>query len=243
MGGSPPSKDRTLKTVVLACNTIRDEIEKAAFETGCDHPFRWVESGLHLRPESLRHRLQEELDSISEADRVLLGFGYCGNAVTGLIGRNYELVMPRADDCISLLLGSQENRELCSKSGGIYFLTKGWLEGENNIWREYQAVLARFGPERTDRVYRKMLAHYQFLGVIETGAYDLGVMLPLVSQIASTLKLQTRMLPGSDQYLKRLLSGPWNEDEFLVLPPNTRIELFHLYLEFAPRVSPSQSVM
>ncbi len=220
-----PTQGVTVKTVILACNTIRDEFAKAALETGCNHPFRWVESGPHLRPESLRLRLQEELDRISEADRVLLGFGYCGNAVTGLISRNYELVIPRVDDCISLLLGSKENRALCSKSGGIYFLTKGWLEGEFNIWKEYQAVLARFGPKRTERVFRRMLAHYQFLGLIDTGAYNLDALIPLVREIASTLKLQTRVLPGSDQYLKKLLSGPWNEDEFIILGRNTRSEL------------------
>jgi hypothetical protein len=217
-----------VKTVILACNTIRDEFEKAAVETVCAHPFRWVESGLHLKPESLKHRLQEELDSITDADRVLLGFGYCGNAVAGLMSRDYELIIPRVDDCISLLLGSRKNREHCARSGGVYFLTKGWLEGEANIWKEYQAVLARFGPERTQRVYRRMLAHYRFLGLIDTGAYDLDMLLPLVTEIAAKLELETRVLPGSDRYIKRLLTGPWDEDEFIILPRQTRIELFHL---------------
>jgi hypothetical protein len=226
-----PTKGLTVKTVILACNTIRDEFEKAAFETGCDLPFKWVESGLHLKPESLRHRLQEELDCIDEADSVLLGFGYCGSAVKGLTSRNYELVIPRVDNCISLLLGFGENLELCSQSGGIYFLTKGWLEGELNILKEYQAVPARFGPEKTNRVYRTMLAHYQFLGLIDTGAYDLDALIPLVNEISSTRKLQTRVLPGSDQYLKRLLSDPWHEGEFIILPPNTLIELFHLTVD------------
>lgn len=232
-----------MKTVILACNTIRDELEKAVLETGCNHPLRWVESGLHLRPESLRQRLQEELDRIGEADRVILGFGYCGNAVTGLMSRNYELVIPRVDDCISLLLGSKENRELCSKSGGTYFLTKGWLEGEFNIWKEYQATLARFGPERTERVFRRMLAHYQFLGLIDTGAYNVDALIPLVKEIASTLKLQIRMLPGSDRRLKKLLSGPWNDDEFIIFGRNTRIELFHLNLDCVPPASQLQGVM
>ena len=163
--------------------------------------------------------------------------------MTGLMSRNYELVIPRVDDCISLLLGSKENRELCSKSGGTYFLTKGWLEGEFNIWKEYQATLARFGPERTERVFRRMLAHYQFLGLIDTGAYNVDALIPLVKEIASTLKLQIRMLPGSDRRLKKLLSGPWNDDEFIIFGRNTRIELFHLNLDCVPPASQLQGVM
>jgi hypothetical protein len=171
------------------------------------------------------------LDRLSDADRVLLGFGFCGHAVAGLISRDYELIIPRVDDCISMLLGSRENRERCCGSGGVYFLTKGWLDGESNIWTEYQAVLARFGPKNTERIYKRMLAHYRYLGLIDTGAYELDVLLPQVNEIAATLHLETCVLPGSDLYLKKLLSGPWSEKDFVHIPPNTRIELAHLGLD------------
>jgi hypothetical protein len=232
-----------MNTVVVACNTIRDEFEKAVAETGCSHPFSWIESGLHLKPESLRNRLQEELDALDNTDRVLLGFGYCGNAVAGLKSGNYELIVPRVDDCISLLLGSKEYRERCCSSGGVYFLTKGWLEGESNIWTEYLAVLARFGPKNTNRIYKRMLAHYKYLGLIDTGAYALDTMLPKVNEIAATLNLETRVLPGSDSYLKKLLSGPWNEGDFVVVPANTTIELLHLGLDFSPQVLQIQGAL
>ncbi len=214
-----------VETVILACNTIRNELEKAARETNCQHSFVWVESGLHLVTDSLRRRLQEELDRISGAERVLLAFGFCGNALAGLKSGDYELVIPRVDDCITLLLGSKEKRERCGQHGGVYFLTKGWLEGEINIWKEYQSVLARFGQERTERIYQRMLAHYKFLGLIDTGAYDLSALLPEVREISATLKLELLMLEGTDRYLKTLLSGPWNDDDFVIIPPITTIEL------------------
>ena len=223
-----------MTTVILACNTIRAELEKAAADTGCPYPFAWVESGLHLKPESLRGRLQEELDCLNHADRVILGFGFCGHAVAGLISRDYELIIPKVDDCITLLLGSRQNRERCCDSGGVYFLTKGWLEGETNLWTEYQAVLARFGPASTEKIYRRMLAHYQFLGLIDTGAYAVDLLLPEVNTIAATLHLKTRVLTGSDLYLKKLLTGPWNDGDFVVVPRHTRIELFHLDTQFVP---------
>ncbi len=217
-----------MKTLILACNTIRDELEKAARETGCIHPFTWIESGQHLVPESLRRRIQEELDHISGVDQVLLGFGYCGNAVLGLEARDFRLIIPKVDDCITWLLGSEERRELCGREGGVYFLTKGWLEGEVNIWKEYQSVLSRFGQERTEQIYRRMLAHYRFLGLIDTGAYDAAALFPHVSQVASTLELEAKILSGSDLYLKKFLTGPWDEKDFLILTPMTRLGLGHL---------------
>ena len=226
-----------MKTLVLACNTIRDEIQKAARETRCPHPFVWVESGLHLVPEKLRQRLQEELDRIHGMTRVLLAFGFCGNAVAGLRSGDYELVFPRVDDCVTLLLGSKEAREECSRHGGVYFLTKGWLEGEVNIWSEYQSVLARFGPERTERIYRRMLAHYRALGLIDTGAYDVASFLPQVREIARKLRLEARVLPGSIRYLKNFLSGPWNDDEYVILPRFTVIEPSYISLDPAAPLS------
>lgn len=216
------------KTVILACNTIRGELEKAARDVGCGHEFIWVESGLHLRPDALRKRLQEELDLIRDADRVLLGFGFCGHAVTGLETRDFDLVIPKVDDCITLLLGSQENRDRCTKDGGVYFLTEGWLEGEVNIWNEYQGVLDRFGPEKTERIYRIMLAHYRYLGIIDTGAYDVDALLPRVKEISSVLDLESRVFPGSDRYLKAFFTGPYDSEAFIIVPPHTRIDLSHL---------------
>ncbi|SPF31477.1 conserved hypothetical protein [Syntrophobacter sp. SbD1] len=222
-----------MQTVILACNTIRDELEKAASETACPYGFIWIESGLHLVTESLRRRLQEELDRMNGASRVLMAFGLCGNAVAGLKSGSHQLVIPRADDCITLLLGSREDRELCSRQGGIYFLTKGWLEGEVNIWEEYRTVLAKFGPKKTDMIYKKMLAHYKFLGLIDTGAYDLPGLVPHVSEISAALNLELIILKGTDRYLKRLLSGPWDEDHFIIIPPSTTIDLSHLGLDCA----------
>jgi hypothetical protein len=176
----------------------------------------------------LRRRLQEELDRIPGPQRVLLGFGFCGNAVLGLNTGKHQLVIPKVDDCITWLLGSRESRELSTKGGGVYFLTKGWLEGEANIWKEYTIVLERYGKERTDRVYKRMLAHYRFLGLIDTHAYDLDSLLPQVKEIASTLHLELKVLPGVDHYLKKFLTGPWNDADFVVASPSTTIDLHHL---------------
>ena len=217
-----------MNTKILACATIRDEIEKAASEVTCDYPVIWIESGLHVRPESLRDRIQEELNKVEHTDRILMGFGYCGNAVVGLNSRDFEIVIPKVDDCISLLLGSEENRHNCSASGAIYFLTRGWLHGEYNIMAEYRMFQERYGQEAANLIFEQMLGHYKFLGIIDTGAYDLELIAPSVSEIASTFNMQTVVLRGRDHYLKKLLTGPWRENKFLIIPPNTVIEHFHV---------------
>ena len=79
-------------------------------ETECSYPVMWIESGLHINPDSLRKRLQEELDHLGNIDRALLAFGYCGNALLGLRAEHFRLIFPRAEDCITLMLGSGPRR-------------------------------------------------------------------------------------------------------------------------------------
>jgi Protein of unknown function (DUF1638) len=217
-----------MNTIVIACRTIADELNMVVRESGCDYPILWIESGLHINPDSLKKRLQEELDHLSNVERVLMAFGYCGNSLLGLTPPSYKMIFPRVDDCITLLLGSGEKRKEVSKEMGTYFLTKGWLDYEKNIWFEYQETVKRHGKEQTDEIYKVILQHYQRLGIIATGAYGLEDFLTRTRTIAETLNLQHQVIPGTLRYIKKLLIGPWDE-EFVIINPGETVLLEHIY--------------
>jgi hypothetical protein len=217
-----------VRTLIVACRTIKDELLLACREAGRDLPVSWVESGLHNWPDRLRARIQEVLDGITGADRVLLAFGYCGNSVVGLTSGPFELIVPRADDCITLMLGSGARREEVSAETGTYFLTPGYLEHESNIWSEYQAFAARRGAEMADRVYATLLAHYRRLGIIDTGSFDVDRFVERVRPIAATFGLQQQVIPGTTRYLQRLVTGPWDEG-FITIGPRETLTFDHVY--------------
>jgi Protein of unknown function (DUF1638) len=217
-----------MDTVIIACRTIADELRVALGETACAYPVLWIESGLHLRPESLKTRLQEELDHIENVRQALLAFGYCGNALLGLRAGDFRLIFPRVDDCITLMLGSGSRRNAIGRECGTYFLTKGWLDFERNIWVEYQETVKRHGKEKADRIFKVMLRHYQRLGVIDTGAYDLGGFLEQARDIGEALALKPQVIPGTLEYLKKLLTGPWDED-FIIIHPGETVTVNHIY--------------
>ena len=213
-----------MDTVMLCCRTIEAELKKAMEYTGISYPCVWVESGLHNVPAHLTNRLQQELNALDgEADRILLGFGFCGNAVTGLHTGDYQLIIPRVDDCITLALGSYRRRRELMQEESSYFLTQGWLQGERNIWVEYEYARKRYGEERAQRIYQSMLNHYHRLLVVDTGAYELPQILSNTEMIARELKLKHQVIAGSMDLFCRLLTGPWEADEFLVVPPHQTI--------------------
>lgn len=221
-----------MKTVMVCCRTIEQEIALAAARTGTDYPKIWLESGLHNVPVQLTTRLQQELDRLPEdTERVLLGFGYCGNSLAGLRTGGFELIVPRVDDCITLMLGSYTRRLQITKEEGTYFLTEGWLKGERNIWEEFLHARKRYGEKRARQIFRAMLAHYKRLAIVDTGAYDLRELLPTTEMIAEELGLRHQLLPGSLTLLETLLTGPWEEQSFLIVPPHSTISSQQLWLK------------
>lgn len=217
-----------MNTVIVACRTITDELNMAINETGCKYPVLWIESGLHTDTQSLKKRIQEELDHISNVEQVLLAFGYCGNALIGLKSLNYRIVFPRVDDCVTLLLGSCKKRKEVSEGEGTYFLTKGWLDFEKNIWAEYKDTVKKYGKSKADRIYKIILKHYKRLGVIETNSFNLEDFLEKTRIVAEDLNLKQEIITGTLRYIKKLLTGPWDE-EFVLIKPNETITLEHIY--------------
>jgi len=213
-----------LNTLVIGCKTIKDEITRAIANTGCQYEVRWTQGGLHYVPGKLCDAIQEILDGANEFDRVLLANGYCGNTLIGLRNQSAELIIPRVDDCISLMLGSCANKlEILSESKA-YFMTEGWLNFERNIWAEYSYCVSRYGQSQADDIFHAMFGNYRSLVLLDTDCFDLDDVRTRTEQIASSLHLEHRVIPGTTSYIERLLKGPWPDEDFLIVPPHTTID-------------------
>jgi len=208
-----------MSTVVFSCNTLEDELRLALDDAGLDYPVVWLEGGLHNHPERLRDRLNEALAGLGGAGRVLMALGHCGGACSGLKNPGYELIIPRADDCLSLLMGSLEIRQRVSRLCPTYFLTAGWLRHTENLITSFSRDCGLFGRERAERAYRIMLKHYRRLGFIDTGAYDLAEEELSTAPLAAIVGLELQRLPGDLAWLRRLLTGPWDGGDFIVVRP------------------------
>lgn len=211
-----------MSRAVIACKTIEDELRIAMEQTGCDYPVRLLESGLHNWPDRLRREVQRLLETCRGCDTVLLAMSLCGNAMVGLETGEFTLVIPRCDDCITLLLGSQERRR---EWPDAYFLTRGWLESDLSLRAEYRKTLEKYGEKRGKRIFSAMLAHYRRLVLVDTGGFDAQKLLPEVEALAGELNLEPLAVPGTLDYLKDLLAGPWGSERFLVVPPHSRVTM------------------
>lgn len=222
-----------MKNMLLACKTMQAEIEQILGLKGSifDH-IEWIESGLHNVAERLRKEIQDRLSEIRETDRVVMGFGACGNALVGITAGDFEIILPKTDDCISIMLGSYKRKKAIMKQGETYFLTRGWFEGESNIYKEYLFTVEKYGKEMAGIIYEDILGQYKNLGVIDTKTYDYENFLNETKVIAEELHLHQLEIEGDLSYLERLLTGSWEGKDFLHIAPHQMITMDMLRKSF-----------
>ena len=211
------------REVMIACKTLRTEIEHIAAQHGVERPIVWLESLLHNVTEKLEAGLQEALDAVTDADIVLLGYANCGNTVQGLRTGDYELIVPRLDDCISLLFGSQRAREAYGQQNPAYFYTDGWMDEGHNMIDEYEHAVERYDEETARDIFGMMYEHYDTMAFLETGLYDIDALMNQLRFIAEMCEMEQRRAPATLSYVERLVIGPWDDDLFVHVPPHSQI--------------------
>ena len=212
---------------VIACNTLRDEAELVMQELGCPWPVLWVDSGLHDNPGKLKAEIQTRIDSIDAAGDILLLFGVCGNSVLGLEAKHCRLVMPLVDDCISLFFGGNSLRKAFEQGGASYYLTRGYLHNEKNIWKDYLYARNKYGPEKAKMIYDTLLHNYSRLIMIDTGGYDIQEIQGESSEIAATFGLILETVTGRLDLLYKAIKGEWDEG-FMKVAPGKAVDYFDL---------------
>lgn len=211
------------RLVLLACPAVTGELADGATE-GVD--CRELEAHLHVKPESLKVGLR---DAVAELDEpgvtIVLGYGLCSNAVLGLKTEHATLVVPRVDDCIAMLLGSNEafSRE-AEKERGSYYLAKAYLDECSTIVSEHEAMVLKYGQERAERMMRLVLKHYKRLVLVDTGRYDLEPLRERVGAVAQIYDLAVDEVEGTTRILDGLVAEDWGDD-FVVAPPGHELTL------------------
>ena len=213
-----------MKTIIIACRTLEDEIKLAKKNTGKKYPVLYIESGLHERPKKLAEALREVFAQVDpKTKRVLMALGQCGNSLTGIAAGNFELILPKVDDCLSLLIGSNKKKSEINLRDKAFFLTLGWLRGESTIMSQYQQSVEKYGEDVALSIMEMMYEHYETMGLIDTGAAPIDKLWDAAEEITTLLGLKRKVYKGSVSYIEELLTGPWPEDRFIIKKPGEAI--------------------
>jgi hypothetical protein len=217
--------------VVIACKVFQDLLERLLPSDVADQ-LTFLDYGLHRFPKVLSQAVQEQIDGIQEPSRILLGYGLCGNGLQGIRAEQHTLIIPRADDCIAILLGSYEAylREF-SENPGTYYLTKGWLESGSDPLKEYHEAVEKYGAENAAWIMDQQYMNYTRLVFVAHTREDLETYRPRALEVAEYCKrwgMKYEEVHGSEAYIRNLVQAvstlSESDEQFLVIPPGESIE-------------------
>lgn len=238
-----PSRAEIPPIVVLSCQVLQsllaDPDHGGLLPQSLAREIIFLEYGLHRVPSKMTRTVQESLDRIEAPSLVVLGYGLCGNGLKEIRAGQHTLLVPRVDDCISLLLGSRsEYFRQFEAVPGTYYLSKGWLESGSHPLKEYQEYLPKYGPEQAMWLMDQQYRHYERLVLVAHSQSDLEAYRPQALEVAHFCQrwgMRYEEILGSDAYVRRLaeliqavaqrgmaaLEGAGKE--FLVIPPGGEI--------------------
>lgn len=231
--------------VVLTCAVLELEIEH--YRKRVDRPLivETLPQGLHNEPDELRRQLQEAIDRAEAAhapEAIVLGYGLCSRGTEGVRTRACKLVIPRAHDCITVLLGSKERyARYVAENPGTYWYSPGWNKHHtppgpdryNKLYAEYAEKYGEDNAEFLMESEQHWFATYDRATYVDltVGATDAD--LDYTRQCADWLAWNFDHQRGDPQLLIDLLAGAWDEQRFLVLQPGQtmRVTADHRVIE------------
>jgi hypothetical protein len=206
---------------LIACEVFRDEFEAVSPP---DLTRTYLPQGLHRTPGKMPAAIQEVLDAIGpEVGAILLGYGLCSNGVVGIASRTAWLILPKAHDCIALLLGSRERYEAeVAACPGTYYITPGWaVYGTTSLTSYENEYLPKYGEEGARYIAQELLKNYRRVALIDHGVGDMQAARAHATEMAEVFGLSYVEVPGSLDYVRRLVHGPWDNEDFVVVQPGT----------------------
>ena len=221
----------------IACKVMQREAYLCAARSKNVVDVVLMEQGLHDEPQRLRSEVLKALDNTCDIqgrpyDASLLGYGLCSNGVAGLSAK-IPIVVPRAHDCITLLLGSKEKyQEYFDSHRGVYWYSAGWIEaGKQPSPERYEQLLKQYTEKYGDdnarylmEVEQGWIGQYNWATYVDWGLANSEQYRDYTKRCADFLKWKYDELKGSSQLMQKMVDGRWDDNEFLVVKPGQTIK-------------------
>jgi hypothetical protein len=229
-----------MRLKLISCEVLFREMCDACAHSPHQVDPEFLPKGLHdLGGKPMAVKVQEVVDRTPEGvyQAILLGYGLCGNGLDGLTARHTRLVLPRAHDCIALLMGGRERYQAYFEDNpGTFYRSTGWLERGQGLQQlthnttgfdeSLEALIGKYGEDNGRYLYEEMTRYrsqYRKLTFIETGLESGGKFVAEAAAEAREKGWSFDRVTGDLAWLRRLVEGEWTDAEFVIAEPGQRI--------------------
>ena len=174
---------------VIACKVFETYIQQLQYQIDV----KYLDVQMHNTPKKLRKMLQDEIDQCVGYDYILILYGLCGNVLLDLKARDIPLIVIKAHDCLSILLGGhQRYLEYFEDRKSSSWTCRGLKEnnGLSNL-KDYQQWIIDYGQEEADYLKSVLVqpCHiYIKMREVESYSYD-EIIMGDISYLKSILDL------------------------------------------------------
>jgi len=211
--------------VVIACRVIQAELDEMLADNP-DIQGIYLDQALHRAPDKMPKIIQEQIEEVSSyADQIVLGYGLCSNGTVGVRAAKQGLIVPKAHDCITFLLGSCAAYDSWfAERPGTYYLSRGWLaERKDPLGVTEGEYTERVGRETAIWVMEEELKHYTHITLIRSG-YMESHLVECARKNAEFFGKQYDEISGSMDYFRKIVRGPYDQADFFIIPPGMDIK-------------------
>ena len=204
-------------TVILSCSSLLLHVEAAQTKMHTRFPVVELDRRFHAEPRQMRSRILEVLDTLPASyETVLAAMGYCGGSWNH-IPLSRRVVVPKVDDCITLLLHMDDTPHgNLKKAGHIYF--RDCDTGAYSIESMKEEICRTYGMEFGTSIFGSWFQNYTNADIIDTGVYDCysEEYVTEAQRNADLIRCSLGYVEGSNRILEKLVSGQWDA-QFVVL--------------------------
>lgn len=240
---------------VISCHVLWREFCQYASRSKNVFTFHFLKQGLHNEPDKLRSEVQAAVDAVEDRDdsgggmslysskqgnekpdAILLGYGLCSNGTMDIIARTVPIVIPRAHDCITFLLGSKERyREYFDAHPGTYWYSPGWIDtgfqpGEERFGKMRESLIEKYGEDNGAYLYEMEMSwvkKYTHAAYVDLGTGESESYVQYTKDCSEYCGWKFEKLPGDPGLFERFVAGDWNEEDFLTVNPGESIQPSH----------------
>lgn len=213
-----------MSTAIIACNALTPYVRAAQEKMGTNYPIVEVDRNHHDRPKLLKKLVEEAMEKVTEdVDTLLVAMGACGNCWAGISWKG-TIVIPRMDDCITILLHKDDTwHPNLKKAGHFYQIDE--IDDHFSLVRMYERTVEKYGERKAKIVCGMMFGNYTNVDIVDTGVFDCyeKTFVERMQRDADFIRVPLGYTEGSNRIMEKLVSGTWDE-QFLVVPPETVIE-------------------
>ena len=213
---------------ILSCTSLFEFVQAAQRAKRTDLTVFTVDRSLHMDPDQMRKAVIDLINSLpDEFDTILIAMGFCGGVWHGT-SFDRTVVIPRVDDCISLLLHTDDGFHPNLKEDGHLYLYESdpgdfsaltLMHNTNSFTQDLDLKdLSR------DFLYEMWFHNYRYMDIIDTGLNDCysEEYASAAQEQADQIRAELDYVPGSILLLEKLVSEHWDE-QFVVAPPGKTI--------------------